>query len=163
MLWRMQNGELDGISPKVVCVQAGANNLPWTGPATDAHVEDVVGGIRAMITEFRSRFPDVHIVLTAMFPRDQNPDLASTIDSINSKLEAMSTTDSRIHWLNINQGLVGPDAKLLLAVSSDGIHLEEAGYEVWAQGLRPLLTSLLGPPAKDANAPPPTRDPLLSK
>ena len=85
MLWRMQNGELEGVSPKVVCLQAGANNLPWNGAANESHVTDVVQGIEAIIAEFHSRNPKVPIVLTAMFPRDQNPALAPTISAINEK------------------------------------------------------------------------------
>ena len=156
MLWRMRNGELDNIVPKVVCLQAGANNLPWTGPANESHVDDVVDGVQAIITEFRSRFPDVSIVLTAMFPRDQNAQLADTVDAINKELEAISNADDRIHWININRDLVGSDGKLLPGVSSDGIHLELAGYEAWANALQPVLKQLLGPPSEEDHAPPPT-------
>lgn len=161
MLWRMQNGELDGVSPKVVCLQAGANNLPWNGAANESHVTDVVEGIAAIIDEFRSRFPDVPIVLTAMFPRDQNPALADTINAINEKLKVISHADERIHWININADLVDSDGKLLPDVSSDGIHLEAAGYETWAEALIPILEEILGKPADVDQAPPPTGNPGL--
>ena len=161
ILWRMQNGELDGVSPKVVCLQAGANNLPWRGPAGETHLRDVVGGIQAIIAEFRSRFPGVPIVLTAMFPRDQNPELSETIASINERLESMSNADKRIHWININPELVAADGKLHSDVSSDGLHLEEPGYEIWAKAVRPVLTQLLGPPSNVDHAPPPTGNPGL--
>ncbi|TWT54859.1 Endo-1,4-beta-xylanase A precursor [Rubripirellula amarantea] len=161
MLWRMQNGELEGVSPKVVCLQAGANNLPWTGPATDSHVDDVVDGIQAIVAEFRKRFPEVPIVLTAMFPRDQNAELSETIAAINHRLKAFSDDDARIHWININWELLGPDGKLRPDVSTDGIHLEKAGYVVWGKALRPVLEQLLGSPAASDQAPPPTGNPGL--
>ncbi|EMB17801.1 Glycoside hydrolase, family 10 [Rhodopirellula europaea 6C] len=161
ILWRMQNGELDGVSPKVLCLQAGANNLPWVGPANQSHVEDVVEGIQAIIGEFRGRFPDVPIVLTAMFPRDQNPALVDAIDAVNQKLQAISEADERIHWININKKLIDSEGKLLPNVSSDGIHLEEAGYQVWAAALRPALTQILGPASQIDHAPPPTGNPGL--
>lgn len=159
ILWRMQNGELDGLSPKVFCLQAGANNLPWRGAADESHVNDVVDGIRAIIAEFRKRHPDVPIVLTAMFPRDQNPALGSTIDTINNQLEQISKSDRTLHWININPELVDSDGKLLPEVSSDGIHLEHAGYDVWGKALQALLVELLGPPGGSDNAPPPTGNP----
>ena len=161
ILWRMRNGELDDVSPKVVCLQAGANNLPWRGAADGSHVDDVVEGIQAIIAEFRSRFPDVPVVLTAMFPRDQNAALAETIDSINLKLEAVSKADQHIHWININPKLVNSDGRLLQAVSSDGIHLEKPGYQIWGDALRPVLTQILGPPTQVDQAPPPTGNPGL--
>jgi lysophospholipase L1-like esterase len=157
----MQNGELNGVSPKVVCLQAGANNLPWRGAADGSHVDDVVDGIRAIIAEFRTRFSDVPVMLTAMFPRDQNAALAETIEEINKQLKAVSESDQRIHWININGKLVDSDGRLLPEVSSDGIHLDEPGYESWARALRPVLIRILGPPAEVDRAPPPTGNPGL--
>lgn len=161
MLWRMQNGELDGVTPKVVCLQAGANNLPWNGKANETHANDVVEGIEAIIAEFRSRYPEVPIVLTAMFPRDQNPALRPTIEDINQRLKGISDSDDQIRWININADLVDSGGKLLPHVSSDGIHLEEGGYEVWAKALRPILQEMLGPPANVDHAPPATGNPGL--
>ncbi|NND96219.1 MAG: glycoside hydrolase family 10 [Pirellulaceae bacterium] len=161
MLWRMQNGELDGVAPKVICLQAGANNLPWTGAANETHVDDVVGGIQAIIAEFRSRFPDVPIVLTAMFPRDQNTELAGTIDAINKQLQTISKANGNIHWININAKLVDSDGKLSPGISSDGIHLDQPGYEVWGRALQPVLKKLLGDPADVDHAPSPTGNPGL--
>ncbi|TWT81541.1 Endo-1,4-beta-xylanase A precursor [Planctomycetes bacterium CA13] len=162
ILWRMQNGELDGVAPKVIVLQAGANNLPWTDAGTPGHVDDVTEGIQAIIAEFRSRFPETPIVMTAMFPRDQNIKLIDTIDAINKRLETIATADKTIHWVNINKHLLGADGKLLPQVSSDGIHLEEPGYELWAQALRPIFTKLLGPPETTDTSPPPTGIPKAS-
>ncbi len=41
----------------------------------------------------------------------------------------------------------------------DGLHPTVKGYQVWADGLRPILTELLGPRARTDHAPPPTGDP----
>ncbi len=161
ILWRMQNGELEGLSPKVICLQAGANNLPWTGKANESHVKDVVEGIAAIIAEFRIHVPDSPIVLTAMFPRDQNPNLSAAIENINKRLKQLSDADSGIHWIDINSNLVDSNGKLLADVSSDGIHLKKRGYEIWATALRPILLELIGPPAKLDHAPPPTGNPGL--
>lgn len=161
ILWRMQNGELDGLAPKVVCLQAGANNLPWRGAGQASHVDDVVTGIQAIIKEFRSSFTNVPIVLTAMFPRDQNPELKPTIDSINKRLKDIAKNDQRIHWININDQLVDEQGKLLPQVSSDGLHLELAGYESWNSALKPVLTQILGAPATTDRSPPPTGNPGL--
>ena len=44
-------------------------------------------------------------------------------------------------------------------MNSDNLHPDVKGYQVWADGLKPILTELLGPPAKEDHAPPPTGDP----
>ena len=48
-------------------------------------------------------------------------------------------------------------------MSSDGLHLEEKGCQVWADALKPIFTEVLGPPAQEDHAPPPTGDPSAAK
>jgi lysophospholipase L1-like esterase len=162
MLWRMQNGELDGVTPKVIVLQAGTNNLPWQGAAEDRHIDDVVGGIEALIAEFHRVAPEATVILTAVFPRDQNPDLAPTIAAINSQLESLAD-GKRIRFVNINDQLTDAAGKLLSGLSNDGLHLEQPGYEIWSTALRPVLEEILGPPAEDDHAPPATGDPKAVK
>jgi GH35 family endo-1,4-beta-xylanase/lysophospholipase L1-like esterase len=158
ILWRMQNGELDGVSPRVVVLQAGTNNLPIRGPADNAKVDGVVGGIKAIIDESQKRVPEATIILTAVFPRSQNIELAPAIKNINERLASLAD-GKRIRFLNINDQLTDATGRLLPHVSSDGLHLEEPGYEIWASALKPIFHEILGPPAQTDLAPPPTGDP----
>ncbi len=162
ILWRLQNGELDGVSPKIIVLQAGTNNLPGRGPADAAAVDDIVVGVKAIIATFHKQAPDAAIVLTALFPRPQNKALAPTIKRINEQLATLADGKS-IRLLNINDQLTDDKGDLLPGVSRDGLHLEEKGYDVWAAALRPIFTELLGPPAEMDRAPPPTGDPSAGR
>jgi lysophospholipase L1-like esterase len=158
MLWRMQHGELEGVDPRVVVLQAGANNLPWRGAASADRVDDVVGGVRTLVDEFQQRFPGAEIILTAMFPRSQNPDLRPAIEEINERLEALAEGRG-LRFLNINAELMDRQGALRQEMSRDGLHLEKPGYEVWGRALRPVLEEILGPRSGEDFAPPPTGDP----
>lgn len=155
ILWRMRNGELDGLSPKIVVLQAGTNNLPWEGAAKQATIDDVVDGVVAIIDEFSQRCPDAAIVLTGLFPRDQNTDLTPTIKEINARLHSLAM-DRQIRFLNLNAQLTDAEGRFLPGYSSDGLHLERPAYEVWASALRPIFQGILGPPAATDDAPNPT-------
>jgi hypothetical protein len=48
-------------------------------------------------------------------------------------------------------------------MNADKLHLAEKGYQVWADALKPHLLELLGPPAKEDQAPPPTGDPSAKR
>jgi len=161
ILWRMQNGELNGVYPKIVVLQAGANNLPWRGAADITKVDEVVHGIRAILAEYQKRVPDATIILTAMFPRTQNMELAPAIRRINERIETL-TDGNKIRFLNINDHLADATGRLLPGVSSDGLHLEEPGYDIWAQALKPIFEEILGPPATEDHAPPPTGNPAAT-
>jgi hypothetical protein len=46
---------------------------------------------------------------------------------------------------------------------ADKLHPTVKAYQVWADALKPLFTELLGPPATEDHAPPPTGDPSARK
>lgn len=162
MIWRLQNGELEGVVPKVFVLQAGTNNLPWQGPADEVKVDEVVAGIKTIIGIFQRQAPDATIVLTGVFPRSQNMALRPTIESINEQL-ALLADGKKIRFLNINEKLADSEGRLLDGMSDDGLHLIEKGYDVWAAGLKPILQEVLGAPAEEDHAPPPTGDPSAAK
>jgi endo-1,4-beta-xylanase len=158
ILWRLQNGELDGVSPKLFVIQAGTNNLPWSGPAKAEKVDEVASGIRAILELLQVKCPEATIVLTGVFPRTQNMDVKSTIQQINRRLATLAET-RHVRFLNINDKLGHADGRLRQGMSSDGLHLELQGYEVWAGALKPILAEILGPPKSEDHAPPATGDP----
>lgn len=160
MLWRLQNGEFDGLSPKVIVLLAGTNNIgdkPKPGAADDA-----VEGIEALLETLRAKAPSATIVLMAVFPRNDNPESNKAVAAVNARI-AEFADGKRIRFLNINDQLAGPDGTLFGGMTVDKLHLTLKGYEVWAKNLTPVLTELLGAPAADDHAPPPTGDPAALK
>src|SRR5204863_3395638 len=82
----------------------------------------------------------------------------ASINRINANIGTLAD-GKRVRYLNINDKLADPNGRLIEGMTVDGLHLSLRGYQVWADALRPLLTELLGPPAKEDHAPPPTGDP----
>ena len=162
ILWRLQNGELNGVNPKVIVLLAGTNNigngLPPAG--IDAAAEDVTKGFQAVVQVMQSNAPDAAIVLMGIFPRNDNMDAMPLIDKINSKM-AKIADGRKIRYLNINDKLADREGKLYdgMMNANDKLHPTLRGYQVWADALKPLFTELLGPSAKEDHAPPPTGDP----
>jgi cephalosporin-C deacetylase-like acetyl esterase/lysophospholipase L1-like esterase len=157
ILWRIENGELDGVNPKVIVLLGGTNNVG--GPVQDdAKVEEVVDSIEAILAVCQEKAPDATIILTAILPRNDNMAAMPTINRINARLEKLADGD-KIRFLNVNDKLADADGKLFEGMTHDKLHLTVKGYQVWADGLKPILTEILGPPAKTDHAPPPTGDP----
>jgi lysophospholipase L1-like esterase len=156
MLWRLENGELKAVDPKVIVIQAGTNNV-GRQPGGDAKVESITAGIQAIVESCRDKAPDAGIVLTAIFPRS-DPDVVAEIEAINANLETLARREN-IPFLNINDELASDDGLLRESMGSDGLHLSAAGYDVWAAALEPVLTDLLGPRSDTDSAPPPTGNP----
>lgn len=159
ILWRLENGELDSVNPKVIVVLAGTNNVGNEPPAdVDAKVADVTAGIKAIVDTCRRKAPDARIILTAIFPRNDNVAVMPTINRINENLAKLGDGKT-VRFLNVNDRLAGADGKLLDGMMHDGLHPTVKGYQAWADGIRPILNEWLGPPAATDEAPPPTGDP----
>jgi hypothetical protein len=157
ILWRVQNGELDGVNPKVIVILAGTNNI-GPHPADDAKVADVTRGLRALVDLCRQKAPRATIILTAIFPRNDNPAAVPGINRINAELARLADGKT-LRFLNVNARLADADGHLSEGMMVDKLHPTLKGYQVWADGLKPLLTELLGPPAATDHVPPPTGDP----
>jgi lysophospholipase L1-like esterase len=140
---------------------AGTNNVGRTvSPAgDDAKVEDITRGLKVVIDIMRAKAPDATLIVTAIFPRNDNIAVVPTITRINANL-AKFADGKKVRFLNINDKLADKDGKLFEGMmNADRLHPAINGYQVWADALRPIFTELLGPPAATDHAPPPTGDP----
>ena len=71
ILWRLENGELDGVDPKVIVLLAGTNNV-GAQPRDDETIAAIVRGVHAILEICQRKAPKATIVLTAIFPRNDN-------------------------------------------------------------------------------------------
>ena len=159
ILWRLENGELDGVNPKVIVVLAGTNNV-GAQPRSDAEIAEIANGVKAIVDACRRKAPGATIVLTAIFPRNDNIAAMPAIDAINRQLAAFAD-GKRIRFLNINDRRADASGIVVAGVLNerDKLHPTLQGYQIWADALKPIFRALLGPPAATDLAPPPTGDP----
>jgi (4-O-methyl)-D-glucuronate---lignin esterase len=161
MLWRLEHGELDGVNPKVIVILAGTNNVGME-PGGDAKIADITRGLKALLAACRLRAPHAVIILTAIFPRNDNMAVMPEILEINRHL-AMLADGTAVRYLDVNEKLADRDGRVFDGMMNerDKLHPTIKGYQVWADGLKPILTEILGPPAATDQAPPPTGDPSV--
>jgi lysophospholipase L1-like esterase len=160
ILWRLENGELDNVNPKVIVLLAGTNNVGRGAPpgGEDAKAEDIARGIQAVLRVMQAKAPAATIILTAIFPRNDSMAAIPVINKVNARLAGFAD-GKKVRFLNINDKLADQDGKLYEGLTVDRLHLSLKGYQIWADALKPIFTELLGPPAKEDHAPPPTGDP----
>lgn len=167
ILWRLAEGELDGVRPKVIVVMAGTNNvggMPRDG-VDAAVVESVTNGMKAVLDLMQRQAPEATIVLMGITPRADSRGGASvmpTIDAINERYGKLAD-GRRIRYVTLNAQLARADGAPREGVTVDGLHLSLAGYQIWADALTPIFIELLGPRAATDHAPPPTGDPSAAR
>jgi lysophospholipase L1-like esterase len=162
ILWRLENGELDGVDPKVFVLLAGTNSVGDTVPpeGVERTAANVTKGLAAVVGVMQSKAPNAVIILMGIFPRNDNTAVMPEIDRINANLASMAD-GRKIRYLNINDRLADHDGKLHDGMMNDRdkLHPLLNGYQVWADALKPVFTELLGAPGSQDHAPPTTGDP----
>lgn len=139
VLWRLDNGNVDGISPKVAVVMIGTNNHPPRNTA-----EEISDGIIAVCRKLRTKLPKTKILLLAIFPRSQTPcELRDQLAEASKRVSKIA--DGRmIHYLDIGDRFVEADKSLSKEIMPDYLHLSPKGYQIWAQAIEPKLAELMG-------------------
>lgn len=141
VLWRFENGEIDGISPKLAIVMIGTNN---TGHRQDK-AEHTAAGVQEIIKQLRERLPDTKILLLAIFPRgnDANDPLRKLNDAIN-KILAGCADNQHVFYLDIADRFLDDDGVLPRTIMPDVLHPNEKGYRIWAEAMEPMVKKLMG-------------------
>ena len=146
VVWRIENGELDGIEPKVVVLMLGTNNVAsHTAAQIAAADRKIVGMIRA-------RIPGVKVLLLAIFPRGPRKNTDGTMDDgvkrmqvihdVNRELSGMD--DGRnIRYLDFGAKFLGADGAIPMSIMPDQLHPSADGYRIWAEAMQPLLDEMM--------------------
>ncbi len=144
VLWRIKNGELDGIKPKVTVLMIGTNNADSNTPA------EIAQGITAIVQELRQRLPETKVLLLAVFPRSQKPDsLRDRLKSVNEKITKLDD-GNHVKFLDIGKVFLEDDGTITKEVMPDYLHLSSSGYRRWAEAMEPTLWSMLDEPGPNA-------------
>lgn len=148
LLWRIEQGELDGLSPKLVVLLIGTNN---TGHRLD-EAKETVAAIHTIIQAIQAKLPDTKILLLALFPRSAKPSQRLRVinDAINQKLTHCADNE-RVFYLDINHRFLTEDGWLTADVMPDFLHLHPEQYRVWAEAMEPTITALLEADLEEAS------------
>lgn len=135
ILWRLQNGELDGISPKVVILEGGNNNY------RTCENGEIVDGMHCLLDEVGKRLPSAKIILFSMTP---NAIIGERYKELNEEYRKFDGyLDGRVRYLDVSSALLGTDGKVDLSLFTDGKHPNNEGNRRLAAIIKPVLDELM--------------------
>ncbi len=138
VLWRLENGNIDGIAPKLAIVMIGQNNGPHnTG-------EEIGAGVTAIVQKLREKLPTTKILLLAIFPRRAFPtEERDTLATANAIIAALAD-NTNVFCMDVNYLWVWPDGSIPASLMPDFEHPNEEGHRVWAEAIEPKVAELMG-------------------
>jgi len=140
VLWRLDNGNIKNISPKVAVIMIGTNNS-GEGRST---AEEMIDGVTAVVDKLRAKLPKTKVLLLDIFPRGQR--INAQRGKILQVNQVLSRLDARPHvtFLRIGQNFLSPDGSIAKEIMPDFLHLTPKGYAIWAKSIEPTLARLMG-------------------
>lgn len=141
VLWRLDHGNIDGISPKAAVIMIGTNN----SNGQDNTVAEIADGIRAIVARLRTELPETQILLLDIFPRGANPNPhRGKILQVNQIIRKVADHDKKVHYLAIGHHFVEDDGTISKTIMPDSLHVSPAGYQIWADAIEGELRELMG-------------------
>lgn len=138
LLWRLQNGNLEGLKPKVTVLMVGTNNV---GRIPTDHL---IEGVTTVANEITTRLPDTKLILMGLLPRAATPDHPHRLQviEVNAALAKLQD-DKRIFFFDIGDKMVLPDGSISTEALPDLLHLSTVGYHIWADAIQEKVTELM--------------------
>ena len=151
VIWRIANGELDGIHPKVVVLMIGTNNSAGhTG-------EEITAADTKIVEMIRAKIPETKVLLLAIFPRGARKNAQGVITeasvaeatkrmaAINGANAELAKLDdgTNVRFLDIGAVFLGQDGKIPWTIMPDQLHPTAAGYQLWAEAMQKPLAEMM--------------------
>lgn len=150
VLWRVDNGELDGIHPKVLVLMLGTNNTMSNS------AEQIAAGDVKLVKEIREKLPETKVLLLAVFPRgprkpttrvsaeeaQANAEMQmAKIRAVNAELAKLDD-GKNVRYLDIGEKFM-VDGKIPDEIMPDQLHPSVKGYQIWADAMQPTLEEMM--------------------
>jgi len=137
ILWRIENGELDGISPKVVVLLVGTNNH-------HSSADQVVEGIEVIVWSITSKLPSAKVIVLGLLPRGKEPNhLREKHFQVNHALKEVVSTIPNALYLDSDPGFVRSDGLISHEDMFDYLHLTRRGYKKFAKPIHDVVLKFL--------------------
>lgn len=143
VLWRLENGNIKGIKPKLAVIMIGTNN---SGSNTS---EEIAAGVTAIVEKLKTDLPETKILLLAIFPRGENPENKQRkVNEGANAIFAKLADGEHVEYLDIGPKFLDAQGNLSKDIMPDLLHLNPQSYQIWADAIEPQLTKVYGPPAQ---------------
>lgn len=138
VIWRLDNGNLEGISPDLAVIMIGTNNSRSNKP------EEIADGIERIVEQLKTKTPETEILLLGIFPRGATPeDPLRQVNEKTNQIISEFADGQQVHYLDIGQEFLAEDGSLSKEIMPDLLHLSPQGYEIWAKSIEPKVKELL--------------------
>ena len=137
VLWRIENGELEGIHPKVMVLMIGTNNDGVDQP------EWIASAIEKILAVTHDKLPETKVLLLGIFPRGKHGNQATEVNQQANALISKLDNGKTVRYLDIGRVFLDRNGDVPPEIMPDGLHPNAHGYDLWYAAMKPLLDQMM--------------------
>ena len=160
LIYRVENGQLDGLNPGLIVLMIGTNNrfapagnpgfpaADYVGPAHTA--EEIADGVLAAVQAIHAAAPNANVLTLSALRglNNSDPDRVAINSASILVGQAFAIDENpKLHYLDFTESFRNADGTINGKMSGDGVHLSESGYAAWAQAIEPYVQQYATPAA----------------
>lgn len=132
--------ELKAAPPKAIFLKIGVNdifNYHYIKQVKD--LASVSNNIEKIVTQLNDSLPNTQIYVQSILPDHRNF-ITQMAQTVNQQIKAIE--HANFTYIDLHTAFLGPQGTLKKSLTTDGTHLNQAGYDLWAKQLAPIMKTL---------------------
>lgn len=144
VIWRLQNGELNGINPKLAILLIGTNNTDGNHYLNITQPEELAEATWEICKIIRQKLPDTQILLLGIFPYGYKPNHRNNINRATNEITSgFPAIDNHIHYRDISSVFLDADKKVKRSLMPDYLHPNAEGHMLMFEALEDDISNLI--------------------
>ncbi len=144
VIWRLQNGCLEGINPKVAILLIGTNNTDGNHYLEISTPEELSEGIWKICSIIREKLPETEIILLGILPYGYKPNHRDEINKATNKIiSGFPHKESKINYCDLGYLFLNPNGSVNGKLMPDYLHPNVEGEKLLFETLAPTGSKLL--------------------
>ena len=131
------------LKPSKIVLLIGTNDINWSvDPST------LLENYERIVTTIRERLPQAELYCVSIIPQNEMLERYSAIDvdqttpvimAVNEQIRKLAQERENITYVDLFSQLSDEGNRLIEAYSDDGLHLNQNGFAVWTNLIKPYL------------------------
>ena len=144
VIWRLQNGSLENINPKLAVILIGTNNTDGNHFLSISTPDELAGGIWKICETVNQKLPDTKILLMGILPYGYTPNYRNNINkATNELISKFPEKNPSIHYIDIGHVYLDGENKVMGSLMPDYLHPNPEGHLLMFQALEDEISRLM--------------------
>lgn len=144
VIWRLQNGTLEHINPKVAVILIGTNNTDGNHFLEISTAPELANGIKKICTILQKKLPNTKILLMGILPYGSAPNHRNNIiKATNAIISTYPEKQPNVHYIDISNVYYNQEGMVNQALMPDYLHPNAEGHMLMFDALADNIKALM--------------------